>query len=178
VGQTWQHRFSEYLNIGAQAGVYVAGRLRLSARIAFPTEQVKDDYNNFDSSFGSSLRSKSYSFLYGASAGIVAVGSQSFIMSPGLAFGRSDVADYGSMLAFSLPFDWLTGSGLHLGLELDFGRAFGGRYQACDSAACNTGNPTPDRPSGPAFWLQFAMGFGFNHPAPLPLEAFQPVATR
>ena len=167
VGVNWQNRVSEFLNIGAQAGVFVAGRLRLTARIAFPTEQTRDEYYSSGDFFDGRVRSKSYSLLYGATAGIAAVSSASFVMSPGLAFGRSDVSDYGSTVAFAMPFDWVLSSGLRIGVEVDFGRAFGGRYVA----ACATGVPctTVDRPSGTAFLLQFHMGFGFNHPAPLPL---------
>lgn len=163
-GAKLENRFSEFLNIGAQAGMFVQGRLRLSARIAFPTDTVRDD-SGLDA-FGS--RSKSYSFLWGGSAGIVAVSSSNFVLSPGIAFARSDVSDYGSMLALSLPFEWVLGSGVRVGMEFNLGRAFGGRYAVdCQlNGTCPSGSR--DRPAGTAFWMQFQFGFGLNHPAPLP----------
>ena len=172
VGANWENRYSEFLILGAQAGVFVAGRVRLTARIAFPMESVHDEY--YSSGFDQrQVNSKALSLLYGASAGIVAVRTPTFVMSPGLAFGRTDVSDYGSMLAVSMPFDWVLATGLRVGLELNLGRAFGGRYGVTDCSGvngCADGTVhAVDRPAGTAFWLQFNFGFGFNHPQPLPL---------
>jgi hypothetical protein len=169
VAADWQHRFSQAVNLGAQAGVYVAGRLRVSAKIAFPTEGSQDQ----EADFGSGA--KTPSFFYASSAGFAAVRTPSFAMSPGLMFARTDVSDYGTMLGFSLPLDWVTRSGLRLGLEGGFGRAFGGRRaSSCltpGAADCNQRPRYEDRESGAALWLQFQIGFGFNHPGPLAPEA-------
>ncbi|HEY1537652.1 MAG TPA: hypothetical protein VGF76_26715, partial [Polyangiaceae bacterium] len=59
------------------------------------------------------------------------------------------------------------------------GQAFGGRYryQCQDTTGSSCGGPpqiTRDRPSGTAFLVQFQIGFGFNHPDPLPPSAAPP----
>jgi hypothetical protein len=99
-------------------------------------------------------------------------------MSPGLMLARTDVGDYGTMLGVSLPFDWVMNSGLRLGLEGGFGRAFGGqRAVSCSTpgaADCNQRPRFEDRDAGLALWLQFQIGFGFNHPAPLAPTAGPP----
>ncbi len=91
---------------------------------------------------------------------------------------RTDANDYGTMLGFNLPFDWVTKSGLRLGLEGGLGQAFGGRRVAnCSTPGavdCNQGPRYEDRDSGLAVWLQFQLGFGFNHPGPLPAIAVAP----
>jgi hypothetical protein len=103
-------------------------------------------------------------------------------MSPGIAFSRTDVSDYGSVIAFALPFEWVTSSGLRLGLEFDAGRAFGGvshfqcysQFGTGTSATCPNGaTTTQDRPTGTSILLQFQLGFGFGHPDPLPQQPVQ-----
>ena len=178
---SWQNRVSQFFNVGVQGGTYVAGRVRLTANIILPTSGLTDDYEPAYKSSGTGggyyvrQESKAASLFYGASLGIVALSSPTFVMSPGLAFSRTDVSDYGSSLAVSLPFEWVTGNGLRLGLEFDAGRAFGGsnHLQCFDNlgtgGACSLSPPvTEDRPTGTSVVLQFELGFGFNHPDPLP----------
>jgi hypothetical protein len=165
VAADWQNRISESASIGAQAGVFVAHRARLTAKISFPTEGWGDQQADFGSS------SKNPSFFYAFSAGFAAVRTPTFVMSPGLMFARTDVSDYGTMLGFSLPLDWVTKGGLRLGLEGGLGPSFGGqRMVTCTgaSADCSQQPRYQDRASGAALWLQFHIGFGFNHPGPLP----------
>jgi len=170
VAADWQHRFSEAVNLGAEAGVYVAGRGRLTAKIAFPIESVGDQQADLGSG------SRPPSFFYAFSAGFAVVRTPTFALSPGLMFARTDVGDYGSMLGLSFPLDWVTKSGLRLGLEAGVGNAFGGRSPVnCATAAdCNQRLRYQDRQSGVALWLQFQIGFGFNHPGPLPPSADPP----
>ena len=165
LGASWENRFSEFLNVGAQVGVYVAGRVRLTLRATIPTDKLNDEYYS-DAYDGASARSKDASFLYGASAGLVVVSTQNFALSPGVAFARSDVADYGTMLGLSMPLEWVMPNGLRVGFEVDFGRAFAGHT----SAYCSTCSvpQSRDRPAGTGFMMQFQLGYGFNHPAPLP----------
>jgi len=168
VGLDWQRRFSEPVNVGVQAGVFVAGRLRLTAKIAFPTEDVRDSEGQFG------RQSKQPSFFYAFSAGVAAVRTSNFVMSPGLMLARADVADFGTMLGVSLPLDWVTSSGLRLGLEGGLGRAIGGRSVVGCTSDCSLPPSYEDRRSGSAVWFQFHVGFGFNHPAPLPPTAGPP----
>jgi hypothetical protein len=172
VGVDWQNRFSQYLNLGAQVGAFVGDRVRLTLRGVIPTDNLNDEYYGDANSFQARSPSKAASFLYGASAGVVVVSTQSFVLSPGIAFARSDVSDYGTMLALSMPFEWVTASGLRVGFELNFGRAFGGRsqLQSCAGNVCAGPAQAPDRPAGTGFWMQFQIGYGFNHPAPLAPE--------
>src|SRR5450432_171622 len=175
-GVSWKNRISQPLNAGAQAGVYLGGLVRLVARAVVPASDGTDQ-PGFDSSFDSSgyqrRTSDTPALLYGASAGVVVHSTPYFALAPGLAFARTDVSDFGTMLAASAPFDWVMPSGLRMGFEVELGQAFGGRYRyACqDSTGSLCGGPpqiTRDRPSGTAFFMQFQIGFGFNHPTPLP----------
>jgi len=156
------------VSLGAQAGVYLAERARLTAKIAFPTESWDDQQADFGSG------AKNPSFFYAFSAGFAALRTPTFAMSPGLMLARTDVSDYGTMIGLSLPLDWVTSSGMRLGLEGGLGRAFGGRSAtSCatpGAADCNQRARYEDRQSGAALWLQFQIGFGFNHPGPLPPE--------
>jgi len=163
-GVDWKRRLSGALNVGVQAGLFVAGRVRLSAKLVFPSDNLHDD----DAGYG--FGAKDPSLFYAFSAGVAAVRTPSFVMSPGLMFARTDVSDYGTMLGLSLPLEWVTGSGLRLGIEGGLGRAFGGRTASnCnDVVALCTLPPYRDREGGSALWFQFHVGFGFNHPAPLP----------
>jgi hypothetical protein len=161
----------------------------LTANVILPTAELTDDYyagyynySSNGSDYYSGQASKSASLFYGASAGIIAVGTQSFVMAPGVAFSRTDVSDYGTSFGVSLPFEWVTATALRIGLELQVGRAFGGSsHLQCMSNTGMSGNcasPTlnRDRPSGTSVALQFQLGFGFNHPEPLPAEPLQPGA--
>jgi hypothetical protein len=179
VGESWQDRVSQPLNIGAEAGVYLGGRVRLVARAAVPASDQTDQPGS-DSSFDSAGYQRRASdtpvLFYGASAGVVVYGTQDFALAPGIAFARTDVSDFGTMVAASVPFDWVMASGLRIGLELELGQAFGGsyRYQCQDTTGSSCGGPpqiTHDRPSGTAFLMQFQIGYGFNHPNPLPPSA-------
>jgi hypothetical protein len=168
----WKNRFSDVVTVGAQAGVFVATRVRLTAKIAFPMESLGDEQANFGTG------AKSPSFFYALSAGFAVLHSSSFAMSPGLMFARTDVSDYGTMLGLSLPLDWVMKNGLRLGLEGGFGPALGGRSAtSCTTpgaADCGQQAQYKSRDPGAALWLQFHLGFGFNHPGPLPPEASGP----
>ena len=156
----WQYRLSESVNLGAQAGVYVVRRLRLTAKLAFPTESSADVQSDVDGRRG-------ISFLYAFSAGFAVVRTPTFVMAPGVMFARTDVSDYGTMLGLSLPFDWVLKSGMRLGLEGGIGSAFGGRSVVDCGSNCDLPR-YENRHAGVAYWLQFQIGFGLNHPGPLP----------
>jgi hypothetical protein len=183
---SWQNRVSQFLNVGFQGGVYLAHRVRLSANLILPTSDMRDeyspayDYNPGSTGYYLQQPAKRASLFYGATLGIVVVSTPTFVMAPGVAFSRTDVSDYGSSLAVALPFEWVTGNGLRLGLEFDAGRAFGGIYHTqcySSSGGGSCGPPlTPDRPSGTSILLQFQLGFGFNHPEPLPPASAPPSA--
>jgi len=171
---SWENRIEQFLNVGAQFGAYLGERVRVTARVALPTSSLSDQFSHSAYEDGNTIieKSKAASLFYGATLGIVAVGNQTFVLAPGIAFMRTDVSDYGSTLGLSLPFEWVTGEGLRVGVELDLGRGFGGKYrELCTnnaySSPCTFGERTKDRESGSALWLQFVLGFGFNHPAAL-----------
>ena len=162
----WENRFSGVVYVGAQAGVYAAHRVRLTAKIGFPLESLGDQQADFGSG------SKNPSFVYALSAGYALWRTPNFALSPGLMFARTDVSDYGTMLGVSVPLDWVMKNGLRLGLEGGLGPAFGGRRAvSCTTpgaADCSQKPSYQDRKAGVAAWLQFQIGFGFNHPGPLP----------
>ncbi len=149
----WGDRFSHGLSLGGQVGVYLAERVRLAARLTVPSSRV--------SVIGNVITAEQPSFFWGASAGVVAVSSSNFVWAPGLMMMRTDVSDYGTMLGFSMPFEWVLGNGMRVGTELDFGRVAGGKGVQC----CV--NEVVDRESGSAVWLQFQLGYGVNHPPAL-----------
>jgi hypothetical protein len=185
---SWQNRFSEFLDVGLQGGVYLAGRVRLTANVLFPTSALTDSYDPDYSAYLNTgyyyarQPSKSASVIFGVGLGIVAVSTPNFLMSPGLVFNHTDVSDYGSSLAAAFPFEWVTGDGVRLGFEFDAGRAIGGSYhEQCFSNSGAPGNGcassaqlTLDRPAGTSIVLQFQVGFGFNHPDPLPSKPEKP----
>lgn len=152
-GVAWQDRFSHGFTLGGQVGFYVAQRVRLAARITFPTDDVSRE--------GSVTLEKLPSLFWAGTAGVVVIDSPSFVWSPGLMLMRTDVSDYGTMLGFSMPFEWVLGNSMRIGTEFAFGRVTGGKGVQC----CL--NETVDRETGTAFWLQFQLGFGLNHPGPL-----------
>src|SRR5688572_25452233 len=130
----WDNRIDQFMNIGVQVGAYIAKRVRVAGRAYLPTEDAPDRYDGFsDDPFGVLdgdgfvyVASDPARFLYGADIGIIAANTATFVLSPGLMFMRSDVSDYGTMIGLSLPFEWVTSTGLRVGFEFDVGRAFGG----------------------------------------------------
>jgi hypothetical protein len=165
----FEGRYDDPFNPGLQVGVYLSKMVRLAGRLVLPIGDTEDQTSIFSLNYVT-LASDPPSLLYGASAGVIAVGTRTFVMSPGLILMRADVADYGSFLGVSIPLEWVTGNGLRIGLEFGLGRAFGGAVrQRCDDTSdppsCETGSEREiDRGDGTGFYLQFQMGFGFNHP--------------
>src|SRR5690606_13376050 len=157
-------------DFGVQAGVFVAGRLRLSARVV-PLLNTPEDSVEATDSFGGpqewgDASSDSPSVVWGGSVGIAALSRSNFALSPGILVLRTDDTDYGTIAALSVPFEWVAESGLRIGFEVGVGRAFGGnRIQRCQ----NTGAPQScvpgeerrvDREAGGAIVLHFQVGWG------------------
>lgn len=163
-----QDRYSDFMSVGAEFGAYLVKRIRFAGRIILPLERLHDDATTSLSLGEQSLPSSPASFLYSGSVGVVATSSRTFVLSPGISFLRSDVSDYGSFVGVSLPFEWVTASGLRLGTEVNIGRAFGGVQRLeCIGFGCTAGTTrTIDRASGTSFIFDFVMGWGFGHPSP------------
>jgi len=175
----WQNRFSQFLTVGGQFGMYLRGRVRVAVNAVVPAGTLQDNFS-YDHSDGDGdyvlVPSKDVSLIFGAEAGYVVLRSANFAFAPGLAFSHTNVANYGSALAFSLPFEWVTEGGLRVGLDFQGGRTFGGVYRVtCITTV--TGTPSSclegpqidrSRPSGATIFAQFQLGFGFNHPDPRP----------
>ncbi len=166
-----EDRVGNFLNLGVQFGGYVFERLRVSARMITPLEDVSDGYNNYSyaGSNGSGsferVGARSMSVLYGASLGLLITNSKTFVFGPSLQFQRTDVSAYGSALALGLPFEWTTQRNLRVGFELGFGHAFGGNVRlVCRNFVTNTscGNQTADRPSGTTVLFQYSMGWSLG----------------
>lgn len=169
-----QDRFSDYLTAGIEVGGYIVRRVRVAGRALLPLQSLHDDGPTTLSLGEQSMPSASPAFLYSASAGVVVTSSKTFVLSPGLSFLRSNVPDYGTLVGVSLPFEWVTTSGLRLGTEVNIGRALGGytRLQCFDvsptGGGCAAGTTrTVDRSAGTAFVLDFHLGWGFGHPDPV-----------
>ena len=172
-----EDRFTDPLVIGISFGGYIARAVRLVARIEMPS--TDDTENYYESTYPgyTTVQDEPPTLLYGGSLGIVAAHSQSLVFAPGVMFLRSDVSAYGNMVGVSIPFDWTTNRGLRFGLEVGFGRSFGGtsRQRCTYSPSCENGDEvTTDREAARAFTLRFELGFGFNHPKPEQPEYSQP----
>lgn len=171
-GVGWDKRFSQFFNVGMQAGLYLGGRVRVTVRGLLLTSEPNDDGEYTDRVLTDGFvtePSDSPSFLYGASLGFAGIARRNFVFSPGIAGWRSDVSDYGSFLGLSLPFEWVTDEGARFGFEFDVGRAFGGTSTAvCEfSGSCTIGTTQEmDRDSGTAIYGAFQFGWGLNHPEP------------
>jgi hypothetical protein len=163
-----------------QVGVHLGGWFKLAVRGVFTLDDVVDEHQLEFGLASSDVRSKNPKVLYSGLAGVILFSRSTFLLSPGLTFWRSDVSDYGSFVGLAMPIEWVTPSGLRIGLELDAGRVFGGVIRS----ACGgfVGPPTPGLPpqevecetptqerardAGAGFYLHFQLGWGFNHPEP------------
>lgn len=171
-------RTGQFFNLGAQVGGYFAERLRVAARVILPLEEARDEggsYDDYSDPSGSAnmnyvpVASEPVSFLYGATVGVALLTTKTFVMSPGITLVRTDVGDYGTVAALSLPFEWTTSRRLRLGFEVDLGRAFGGTikrscsiFNAGGSVDCGTA--IADRRHGAALIVQFHMGWALSAP--------------
>lgn len=164
-----ERRASNFLNLGVQIGGYFLERVRLSARLVAPLQEVEDDryaVDFLDTSRARAMPSPSLAVLYGASVGIVLGHTSSFVFAPGLLAMRSDVSDYGTMASLSLPFEWTTARHLRIGFELAVGQAVGGSQPVlcapppgASAAPCRSEN---DRRAGTAVLLQFYLGWSLG----------------
>jgi hypothetical protein len=162
-------RVGNFLNLGVQFGAYAFERLRLSARLVTPLENVNDGYRGYSVAPGvastTRLPSRSMSVLYGASAGVIVTNSKAFVFGPSLGFLRTDVEDYGTAVVLGLPFEWTTRRNLRIGFELALGHAVGGSFRS----ACTTGVPVTscgierrDRSGGTTVLFQYNMGWALG----------------
>ena len=166
-------RTDNFLNLGVQAGGYLFERLRLSGRLVVPLEEASDEFDELSpfspSASGTAyqrLPSRSVSALYGVSAGLILSSSRSFLFAPGLTIWRTDVNDYGTTGALTLPFEWTTSRRLRVGFELALGHSFGG-YQARScrvftTAGSSCGTDEVSRPGSTAVLLQYQMGWALS----------------
>ncbi len=164
-----EDRFTDPFVLGISLGGYIARAVRLVARIEMPSTDDTGNYYDPTYSGYTSVEQDPPTLIYGGSLGIIAAHSQSLVFAPGVMFLRSDVSEYGNMLGVSIPFDWTTNRGLRFGLEVGFGRSFGGtsRQRCSYPPSCEAGDEiTSDREAARAFALRFELGFGFNHPKP------------
>jgi hypothetical protein len=163
-------RTDNFLNLGVQVGGYLFERLRLSARLVVPLEEASDELDSYDdfspSGTPSRIQSGSVSALYGVTAGLILSSSRSFLFAPGLTLWRTDVNDYGTTGALSLPFEWTTHRRLRVGFEMSLGHSFGGsQARSCQTPTFGSGSceaDRVDRPGGTAVLLQYHMGWALS----------------
>jgi hypothetical protein len=155
------NRVSNFLNLGVQVGAYFFERVRVTARLVAPLEEATDEQSGgyYSDEFGYLYRrSRSASLLYGASIGLIISNSKTFLFAPGTLLMRTDVEDYGTSVALSLPFEWTTRRHLRMGFELALGQGMGGRQPNSD------GTGSERRKAGTFVLLQYAMGFSLGKP--------------
>jgi hypothetical protein len=165
-----EDRVGNFLNLGVQVGGYFFDRLRVSARMVTPLEDVTDGYSNYSYYGSGELRrvdSRQMSVLYGASVGLLITSSKSFAFGPSLGLLHTDVNAYGSAVLLTLPFEWTTRKNLRVGFELSLGHAFSGSVrQQCRSSTSpvtDCGSSDLDRPGGTAVLFQYYMGWSLGH---------------
>jgi hypothetical protein len=172
LGVAADERFSDALVFGGQVGGYIGGWLRLSARLAVPTDPSDNSgYDDGDVNFYFSQRIDTPSILYGASLGVVVARRTKFLFSPGITLNRTDVGDYGTLFGASMPFEWVMRGGTRFGFEVAFGRGLGGEvtYECVSPTAttCASGDVvTTDRDPGIFFMIGLNIGFGLGYPEP------------
>jgi len=168
-----EDRTGNLLNLGVQVGGYVFERLRVSARLVAPLEEVSDGYSTYSGSQESNgaqsferVKSRSMTLLYAASLGIMLTNSKSFVFAPSVELQRTDVLAYGSAISLALPFEWTTRKNMRVGFEIALGHAFGGHIEdvcrTVSSPATSCGTRKRDRPSGTAVLLQYYMGWSLG----------------
>jgi hypothetical protein len=169
-----EDRVGNFLNLGVQVGGYFFDRLRVSARLVTPLEDVTDGYSNYSGDYGTNANgqlvrvdSRQMSVLYGASFGLLITNSKSFAFGPSLGLLHTDVNAYGSAVLLTLPFEWTTRKNLRVGFEISLGHAFGGsvtrKCRTSTSPVMDCGGDNLDRPGGTAFLLQYYMGWSLGH---------------
>lgn len=168
-----EDRTGNFFNLGVQVGGYVFERLRVSARLATPLEDVSDGYSSYADALPSNgsqsfdrVKARSLTLLYGASVGLLITNSKTFAFGPSVQLLRTDVSAYGTALSIGLPFEWTTRKNLRIGFEFALGHAFGGnikdvcRTVSTPSTSCGT--TTRDRPAGTAVLFQYNMGWALG----------------
>jgi hypothetical protein len=183
-GVNQERRFTHFLAFGLEAGLFAGGIIRIAPQISMFTSEPDDSFSE-DFDFQGDLPngffaepSESPAILWGGSLGIAAISRQSFVFSPGLLALSTDVAAYGTFVALNAPFEWVTDDGARIGFSVAFGRAMGGSVRGVcrdpgfgTPVSCDIGEVREfDREAGAGFYAQFSMGWGFNHPKPLPPE--------
>jgi hypothetical protein len=163
-------RFDPAFDVGLQGGAYLGGLVRVAARIIAHTGSERPGYevSTYPGEYYE-VPPEAPSFLYGASAGVIAVGGTRFVMSPGITFLRSDVSAYGTFIGFSMPFEWTLNNGMRIGFETGLGNMQGGTItEACEPPGCTDGTErTKDRNANFSLYLHFQIGFGLGHPDPI-----------
>jgi hypothetical protein len=150
---------------GGQVGGYAGGWLRLSARLAVPTDP-SDNSGYDDLLVNYAERIDTPSIMYGASLGVVVARRTKFVFSPGITLNRTDVGSYGTLFGASMPFEWVMRGGTRFGFEVAFGRGLGGEVKyECTAVNC-VNDVSRDRDPGVFFMIGLNIGFGLGYPEP------------
>ena len=166
--------YSSAFNPGVEAGLFIADRVRVAARVMVPLAEPDDDYGFDDEPLASQgfqpVPSETPSLIGALSLGFVAVDLPGFTLSPSFYAARSDVADYGTLLGIGLPFEWLTRGGLRVGFDFALVRAFGGEVTGQCPSFSSVGSCDPgelrvfDREAGNGFMSSFIIGWALSRP--------------
>ena len=156
---------------GLQGGAFLGGLVRATGRFVLFGHDVADQaVEDFDfSSPYEPVASDAPAFLYGGTLGLAIVRTRRFVVSPGVAVARTNVGDYGTLAAVSLPFEWVRPRGMRITFEVDVGRVFGGIVtERCTNrfpsgADCDAGSTRrADRDDAAAVLLQLGIGWGLT----------------
>jgi hypothetical protein len=162
-------RFHDGANPGIEAGVYFARHLRLAADVSWLDDDTTDQYPSRHPSAEVGYArdgAGNPSILFGGSVGVPLALRDDVFFSPGLAFYRSNVGDYGSLLAVNVPIDFVVQSLGRFTWSFALGSSFGGQtYERCtgETSACDVGERSwSSRPSGFGGIVNLGFGLGLN----------------
>ena len=180
-GITISKHFDSSAYLGAEFGAFFDDRIRVSARALFPFGVAQGAPESLSNSEFRPIHSAKPALIYGGGAGIALYSGQSFLLSLQANYQRTDVGDFGHMLALALPFEWMTNTGLRVGFEAGVLRAFGGQvFGECgpspfvfdstnsqENLTCDIGEVRAfDREPGNGLWVHFALGYPYDRPEP------------
>jgi hypothetical protein len=179
-GALLNRRFDTGFAPGVEFGGFIGERFRLAIRAQSPLTDPKDRFEaDTDQPLGDGFEpapSDDITLIFGASAGIAAVATGGFVLSPSVTVLRTDVSDYGTAVGFGLPVMWVARSGMRVGMDMGVMYGIGGKVigncfapaPAGQGATCTLGETQEfDRDNAAGFYAGFRIGWGLSEPEPL-----------
>jgi hypothetical protein len=110
-----ENRFGHAFDVGVQAGMFIASRVRIAGRLIAFISDPEDDVDIYSSGEFEETPTDPPSVLYGTAIGFAVLSRPTFVLSPSVVFARTDVQDYGSFVGLGIPVEWVMEEGLGIG---------------------------------------------------------------